>query len=537
MQNGKPVTFVSRSLSDVERRYAQIEKEMLALVYGLEKNHQFTFGRKVRAITDHKPLVAIVSKPLSRAPKRLQALILRTQQYDYSLEYRPGKAIPIVDCLSRAPLEGQPDEPTLQVSNINLCPINTHRLAEIRDATERDDALKALRTVITSGWPDSKAELPPNVAVYFSYRDELSLQDGIILRGERVVIPLSMRADMKRRIHLGHLGINSCLRRARDVVFWPGMTSEIRQYVESCTVCATVCDKQPAETLIMHDTCNRPWEKVGTDLFTIQDRNYLVTVDYCSHFFEVDYLPDTVAETVIRKLKHHFARHGIPDVLISDGGPQFTAQAFKKFKETWQFQHIVTSPGNSKANGAAEAAVKIAKRLMRKCYVDHEDPYLGLLNLRNTPTEGLDISPAQRLFGRRTKTVMPQTANSLLPAAHDRRIHEKQEGRRARVAQRIDEDRRDLRPLKEGEAVRLQPINRHQKEWRPAIVARRLSTRTYEVQTPDGRTLRRNRQLIQPSRTAGTIRNETDITATWNRSTTNNHAEHALTEKSANTTQ
>jgi hypothetical protein len=85
--------------------------------------------------------------------------------------------------------------------------------------------------------------------------------------------------------------------------------------------------------------------------------------------------------------------------------------------------------------------------------------------------------------------------------------------------------------------VRLQPINRHQKEWRPAIVATRLSTRTYEVQTPDGRTLRRNRQLIRPSRTAGTIRNETDITATWNRSTTNNHAEHALSEKSANTTE
>ena len=78
-----------------------------------------------------------------------------------------------------------------------------------------------------SDWPENKASLPQSISVYFNYRDELSVQDGTVLRGERVVIPSSMRADMKRRIHAGHLGVNSCLRRARDVVFWPGMSSEI----------------------------------------------------------------------------------------------------------------------------------------------------------------------------------------------------------------------------------------------------------------------------------------------------------------------
>jgi len=96
-----------------------------------------------------------------------------------------------------------------------------------------------------TGWPENKTSVPQSISTYYDYHDELSVQDGIVLRGERVVIPSSMRADMKRRIHAGHLGIKSCLRRARDVVFWPGMSSEIRQFVESCHVCATYCDKQP----------------------------------------------------------------------------------------------------------------------------------------------------------------------------------------------------------------------------------------------------------------------------------------------------
>jgi hypothetical protein len=499
-QEGKPLSFASRTLSEVERRYAQIEKEMMALVYGLEKNHQFTYGRHVKAYTDHKPLVAILSKPLSRAPRRLQSFILRTQRYDFTLEFRPGNSIPVADALSRAPLEGPVDESAHSVSNVSLCPINNSRLAEIRNATDGDETLKALRAVITGGWPENKADLHPSVAIYYNYRDELSIQDGIVLRGERVVIPRSMRADMKRRIHAGHLGINSCLRRARDVVFWPGMSSEIRQFIENCTVCATYCDKQPAETLKFHETCHRPWEKVGTDLFTIHDRHYLVTVDYCSHFIELDYLPDTLSETVVTKLKHHFARHGIPDILVSDGGPQYTSSVFRNFSEKWQFQHVITSPGNSKSNGAAEAAVKVVKRMMRKCHANHEDPYLGLLSLRNTPVEGLGVSPSQRLFGRRTKTTMPTTYNNLCPAQVDSSVQQKQNLRRAAAAERADEGRRDLRPLRPGETVRLQPIGQHQREWKPATVCRQLTSRRYEVQTQDGRLLRRNRQLLRPSR-------------------------------------
>ena len=105
------------------------------------------------------------------------------------------------------------------------------------DATDKDKTLRILRQVIFNGWPDDKCQLPQAVLPYYSYRNELSVHDGIVLRGQCVVIPRTMRNDIKQCVHAGHLGINSCLRRACDIVFWPGMSGELRQFVESCHLC------------------------------------------------------------------------------------------------------------------------------------------------------------------------------------------------------------------------------------------------------------------------------------------------------------
>ena len=498
LMQGKPVAYASRSMTDTERRWAQIEKELLAVIYGLEKFHHYTYGRHVTVVTDHQPLVSIVSKPLSKAPKRLQSLLLRAQKYNITLVYKPGKSIPVADTLSRAPLPHKPDSEEISVNYISFLPVKSPCLDTIRDETLKDETLIELKTTIISGWPVSKVNLPAKLTPYYDYRDELSVQDGVILRGERIVIPRAVQPEMKRRIHSGHLGINSCLRRARELLFWPGMSGDIKRHVESCDVCSTYCDKQSPETIYMHPVPDRQWAKVGTDLFQIEDRDYLVTVDYYSSFFEVDYLPDTSSETVISKLKQHFARYGTPDVVVSDGGPQYTSGKFQKFSSLWGFSHQRSSPGNSKANGAAEAAVKTAKRLMRKCRASNEDPYLGLLNLRNTPTEELLTSPTQRLLGRKTKTPLPITASALKPM-HQEPDKCRQEGKKAIFAHRLNQRRRDLKPLKVGECVRMQPIQAGSKQWKQATVAKQVKTRTYEVVTDNGRRYTRNRQYLRSS--------------------------------------
>jgi len=189
---------------------------------------------------------------------------------------------------------------------------------------------------------------------------------------------------------------------------------------------------------------------------------------------------------------------GVSDVVVSDGGPQYTSTSFKRFSDIWQFEHIITSPGNTKANGAAEAAVKSVKKLMKKCIAAHEDPYLGLLNVRNTPVEGINLSPTQLMFGRRTKSTLPTTVQNLAPSVPDSATWKKtKEEKRAKIADRLDQNRRDVRELKIGEAVRLQPLRSGEREWCPATVTRQLNSRDYEVQTAEGRCLRCSRHFVR----------------------------------------
>ena len=496
MQEGKPVAFASRTLSPAERNYAQIEKEMLAVKYGLEKFHHYTYGRPVTVVTDHKPLVSIRKKPLAKAPKRLQNMLLNTEKYTYDLVFKPGAEIPAADAMSRAPLKemGQESEP---FHAVYAAPFKQERLNEIRGATEKDATLQQLRTIIMAGWPADKSALPETAKPYFNYRDELSVHDGIIVRGDRVVIPKTMRQDLLMKVHAGHSGINSCLRRARDLIFWPGMSNDIREYLTACDTCASSPPNQAPEPIYSHAVPDRPWEKVGTDLFHIEGRNYLVTVDYFSQFVEVDYLTETTSQMVVSKLKGQFARHGIPDVVVSDNGPQFASSHFAQFAKTWHFDHQPSSPGNSKGNGAAEAAVKVVKRMMKRCQAAREDPYLGLLNIRNTPQEGMDTSPAQRLMSRRTRTVVP-TCSSRLQPKENLRQKEQLEAKKATTAEKLV-GRRVLKPLQVGDSVRMQPIDgKANQSWKQAVVTSVVKPRSYEVES-EGTVYRRNRQFLRAS--------------------------------------
>ena len=165
--------------------------------------------------------------------------------------------------------------------------------------------------------------------------------------------------------------------------------------------------------MISHPVPSRPWQVLAVDLFELQGQDYLTTTNYYSNFFEVDKLVTKTPKEEIEKLKPHMARHGIPDKIVSDNGPHFSSQEFKKFKDLYEFDHVTSSPTYPQSNGKVENAVKTAQRIMPKASEAGSDHYLGLLDFRNTPTEGLRTSPAQRLVDRRTKTLLP-TAGRLL---------------------------------------------------------------------------------------------------------------------------
>lgn len=182
---------------------------------------------------------------------------------------------------------------------------------------KQDVTLQEVIKRIQRGLPENKKQIPLSIQHYFAFQDELSFQDGRVFRWERAIIPDALRADLIRRIHSSHLWVERCLRR--------GMNIQIKS-----VTCRSVDPKHQKEISQPHSMACRPWARMGTDLFSCDNKDYLIT-----NFWEVDYLPYTKRNTVIHKLKAHFARQGIPDVLVSDNRPQYLSQEFQK----WEYEH------------------------------------------------------------------------------------------------------------------------------------------------------------------------------------------------------
>lgn len=194
---------------------------------------------------------------------------------------------------------------------------------------------------------------------------------------------------MFKKIHSGHTGIEKSKQRACNIMFWPGMSKGIEDIMGHCPIYQERRPSNTKEPMIPHRIPDRPLQVVGTEIFTWNGENYLVTVDYYyyyySQFFELDrLLSTTAAAAVIRKLKGAFTRHGIAETVISDNGSKHAPAEFESFTKTWEFKHITSSPYYPQSNGLAEKTVQTAKALTDKAHVDKKDPYLCLLEYRNT---------------------------------------------------------------------------------------------------------------------------------------------------------
>eukprot|EP00731_Ephydatia_muelleri_P009792 Em0005g378a len=241
MQEGRPVASVSRSLSKSEKNYVAIELECLAIVFACQKFHQYIFGKKVRIETDHKPLEIIVRKPILSAPRRLQRMLLLLQRYSLEVVFRPGEQQVLADTLSRAPagttaISAPEEEIVFQLQIIKeheFLPISDQRIAAIKSAAARDAEYAMLSKIIKQGWPQKIDHIPEAVRSYWNFRETMTVQDGVVYKGGQVVVPVEVRPDIVVRLHSSHQGIQSTLRRAQDVVYWPGMKKDIEKAVRS----------------------------------------------------------------------------------------------------------------------------------------------------------------------------------------------------------------------------------------------------------------------------------------------------------------
>ena len=216
-------------------------------------------------------------------------------------------------------------------------------LQDIRLAAATDREQTGLRTLVESGWPTDKASVPESVRPYWDVRSELKSHEELFYKQDRVVIPITLHSSILHKLHAAHRGPDFTLRHARNTVFWPGLTPQVKDMFTNCPTCAQHTQQHPREPLQPYPVPTLPWQLVSQDLFELNGRAYLITVDHYSDYYEVDHLPTTQSTAVIQATQQHFGRHGVLHTFITDNGPQYTSDLFKVFTPKYKFNHVTSS--------------------------------------------------------------------------------------------------------------------------------------------------------------------------------------------------
>ena len=476
----------SRFLSPAEQRYAAIEGEALAVAWGLEQTKYFTQGcDNLLVITDHKPLVKIFGdRTLDEITNsRLFRLKQRTLPWRLDIEHLPGKSNSAADATSRHP------SPFGLVNSLSLDPVTVPDFIEsalmmsirhdakelgtlpwslITQETTKDTSLGHLLQLIEKGVHEFDRS-DDALASFWPIRDSLYTQEGVLLFQDRVVIPSSLRPRVLAHLHAAHQGTSAMEQRARAIVYWPGMSNDVRNTREGCTHCNRNAPSQAATPPIPSPPPSTPFEAVFADFFDHGGHHYLVIGDRLSGWVEV--FGSTAgtnlagAAGLVRHLRTFFGTFGVPEEISSDGGPEFTASSTQDFLRRWGVRHRISSAYFPQSNGRAEVAVKTAKRLLMSNTgptgsLDQDSFLNAMLQLRNTPDPDCNISPAQIIFGHPLRDALSfanrleKFSNPNIRPLWRQAWAAKEDALRARMTRTTEslrEHSRPLRPLTIGE--------------------------------------------------------------------------------------
>ena len=308
-----PIAFASRTLSKTEQRYSQLDKEALAVLFGVRKFHQYVGGRKFEINTDHKPLMYLFGENRSishLSSPRIQRWSLILAGYDYSVKYRAGNDIPNADALSRLPLPQTnentpvPGELVHLVETLNSSPISVH---EVKSHTAKDPVLSRIVAVVSQGWTNAE-DVPEGWSPYVRRRNKLSIMDGCLLWGSRVIVPVALRVKVLRELDENHPGIVRMKEIARSYVWWPKLDEDVERTVKECHTCQTCRHLPPTVALHPWDWPRRAWSRLHIDYAgPFCGRMLLVVIDAHSKWLEVLPVKSATSKETIEKLRSVFA--------------------------------------------------------------------------------------------------------------------------------------------------------------------------------------------------------------------------------------
>ena len=344
------IAFASKSLTDAETRYANIERELLAIVFACQRFSTYLLGRSFIAESDHKPLEMIAMKNLTNAPPHLQRMLLELQRYDVTIKYRPGQQMQLADALSRFPARASP-EIKLDM-RVDYIAFTKPWIEKLKDSIQRDPIIGTVYQLTQQGWLHQRRHVPCLVRRYWDFRDELSTDDGLLLKGQRLIIPGELQEEYLHHLHKGHLSANKVQENARECMYWIGIDAVIEDYTKRCQECIK-WSQIAKEPLQPHDIPEGPWRKLGMDYFHFNGNSYVLICDYFSKFSFM-----YKAKTSFWSLRDHlielFSIEGYPDKIVSDNGPPFNSKEFARFLSGLGIKHTTSSPGYPHSNGFIE---------------------------------------------------------------------------------------------------------------------------------------------------------------------------------------
>ena len=501
-----PVCFASRTLSDPERRYSQLEKEALALVFALKKFHYYLYLQKFTLITDHKPLLGIFSpdKPISAmASGRIQRWCLMLQGYNFNLVHKSGKYLGNADALSRLPLPNPNENIPVPAEWIHLVefletttPITYQKIAEW---TEKDHTFREIKKFCLEGWPNkiNNSMLKP----FFHRKLELSIQSGCLLWGSRVVVPPQGQEVLLQELHAEHVGSSRMKELARSYFWWPGLDEAIEQVVQNCQHCLIHRKAPPKAKLHPWEWPSEPWHRIHVDFAEPTKGNYfLIVVDAHSKWVEIFPTKSITSRRTIDILRTCFARFGLPVVLVSDNGSQLTSREFLEYLSSMGIRHAPTSVCKPSTNGLAENMVSTFKSAVTNFVGEDMQSKLQkfLLKYRITPHTTTGVSPAELMFGRKVRTIFdllrPGETRKPPPKfleTVERRVHRKQE------AQKYYYSKGNSRKLNLqcNDSVMARNYGQGPK-WIPAVVESQTGPLSYKLVTRNGVKIKRHQDQI-----------------------------------------
>ncbi|PAA69616.1 hypothetical protein BOX15_Mlig032248g1 [Macrostomum lignano] len=414
VQSGHPVMFMSRALTQAETNYSNIEREALAIVWAVERARKMLLGKKFILQTDHEPLKFILN-PCKNLPKTVSARLtrwaLRLSAYDYEIEYVPGKKMQDADALSRLSFENL-DPETESVHQTELITDGgLVTVEELRESTSRCSLLQRLQQRIRTGrWGQvSQLERP-----YKACREALSVENGLVIHGTRVVPPTILRRRILETAHDEvHPSAENTKAHVSKEFWWPGLDRDVRQFVERCQLCA---ERRPVvqRKIDIWPSESEPWSRVHMDHCEVPGVGLLLLLsDAYSGWPEAVQVPDRSAGSVLRVLRAVFARNGVPRTLVSDNAPEFRSERVSQWLNSVGCQEMHTPPYHPASNGQAERLVRSLKGGLKTwTKVVPFDQFLQklLLTIRTSrPSGNRSSSPDILMWGRRLRHPLTMT--------------------------------------------------------------------------------------------------------------------------------